>query len=193
VAAEASSSKDGGKAFMKLAGYIGVLSAPKNTARPHSASSTSGSPEAVAITVPVISEPIAMTVPVISEPIAMTTPVVSEGSGDAETMKFILPSKYRKAEDAPIPNDPSVQLSDVPEKFMAALQFSGRCDGRETAIVHYEELQKKMKEFGLEPAGPWELHRFNPPYTLAAFRTNEIIVPINKDSLAALGVAVDEE
>merc|ERR1711907_333752 len=100
---------------MQLAKYIGVFSTPENAGR-------GGGPEAVAMTTPVVSSP---------EAISMTTPVVS--SKDAENssrsvMKFVLPSKYQSAEDAPVPTNPNIKVAVIPPQDMAVIQFSGWCD-----------------------------------------------------------------
>merc|ERR1719499_2453076 len=150
------------------------------------------------MTTPVISEPIAMTTPVISaEPIAMTTPVVNEPGGAQGTpgspMQFILPSKYKKAADAPEPTDPEVRLRDVPSKVMAVIQFSGTCRGCEAAEPQRQELLSHLAAAGLQAEDGWELHRFNPPYTIPYFRTNEVVIPVNKESLAKAGLTLEEE
>mmetsp|Transcript_49936 Transcript_49936/g.143540 ORF Transcript_49936/g.143540 Transcript_49936/m.143540 type:complete len:221 (-) Transcript_49936:119-781(-) len=165
--------------FMKLAKYIGVFSKPENTKR---GAASSSAPTAIAMTTPVISESVA---------VAMTTPVISDPGA---AMKFVLPSKYRSAADAPAPTDPNVRLVDVPERAMAAIRFSGRCKGCQdpVAIERHQELLRLMRELGLEPAGAWELHRFNPPFTLARFRTNEVLVPVAQDALTKLGLKMGE-
>eukprot|EP00971_Amphidinium_carterae_P321565 6391856-Amphidinium_carterae.1 len=118
-----------------------------------------------------------MTVPVVSStPISMTVPVVNAGKSDV--MQFILPSEYQSAADAPLPTNPAVQLLDVPARYTAALQWRGPCRSMDDAAPKYAELEALMAEVGLTPAGPFELHRFNPPYTLPPFRTNEIVVPL---------------
>jgi hypothetical protein len=156
VAAETVGGQDN-NSFRHLARYIGVFSAPENDAR----------------------SPVAMTTPVVSRPqaIAMTTPVVSSYSDDS-CMRFVLPSEYTRVEDAPAPTNPKVRLVAIPACKMAAISFSGYCDGREDASGKYDDLISFMKGSGWAPAGQWELHRHNPPYTLGPFRTNEVVVPV---------------
>mmetsp|Transcript_46509 Transcript_46509/g.73507 ORF Transcript_46509/g.73507 Transcript_46509/m.73507 type:complete len:216 (+) Transcript_46509:60-707(+) len=172
VAAEVTSGNSDDRSFMRLAKYIGVFSTPENEAR----------------SMPNASEAIAMTTPVISEPIAMTTPVVSTKNMGSSSMRFVLPSKYTRACDAPMPTDAAVRLVDIPAKTVAAIQFSGRCEGCDAAAEKYEELCELLKQEGLTPSGTWELHRFNPPYTLAPFRTNEVLVPLAEQTLASAGI-----
>eukprot|EP00408_Alexandrium_pacificum_P058242 CAMPEP_0171173684 /NCGR_PEP_ID=MMETSP0790-20130122/10347_1 /TAXON_ID=2925 /ORGANISM="Alexandrium catenella, Strain OF101" /LENGTH=221 /DNA_ID=CAMNT_0011638551 /DNA_START=47 /DNA_END=712 /DNA_ORIENTATION=- len=165
---------DDDKCFITLARYIGVFSTPENTAR-----QVASGPESIAMTVPVVNTGMA-------EPIAMTVPVVNTGE-EATTMQFVLPSKYQSPEDAPLPSDPSVKLVAMPEREAAAMCFKGRCAGMAEASGKYQELLQLLKQEGYRPSGPWELHRFNPPYTLAPFRTNEIVVPVQADAGNAAG------
>ena len=145
------------KCFVTLARYIGVFSTPENMGQ-----------APVAMTTPVVNRGIAT-------PIAMTAPVIS---ASGSSMSFVLPSKYQRVEDAPAPTSPNVRLVAVPPKEAAALQFGGKCQGMEEAKGKYEELLELIKGHGLVAAGPWELHRHNPPYTLPMFRTNEVVVPV---------------
>mmetsp|Transcript_89151 Transcript_89151/g.230088 ORF Transcript_89151/g.230088 Transcript_89151/m.230088 type:complete len:207 (-) Transcript_89151:86-706(-) len=150
------------KCFMTLARYIGVFSKGENVSQ-----------ASVAMTTPVVNT---------GARIAMTTPVVNSGS--EESMSFILPSQYQKVEDAPVPTNPNIRLVAVPAKEAAALVFSGNCRGMEEALPKYQELLGLMKGRGLIAAGPWELHRHNPPYTLPMFRTNEVVVPVARERTA---------
>merc|ERR1712032_329057 len=173
VAAEtdAANDKDSeGGAFKRLARYIGVFSDPENAQR-----------DGVAMTTPVVSKPIAMTTPVTSQPGAMGTSVVSSGSEKFATMRFVLPSKYKRVEDAPSPTNPKVRLVVVPAVEVAAMTFSGNVD-HEDAKEKFEELLGLVKGSGYSVSGPWELHRHNPPYTIPALRTNEVVVPVRKDA-----------
>merc|ERR1712107_541276 len=106
---------------------------------------------------------------------AMTTPVVTGGC----LMRFVLPSKYKTIEDAPVPTDPKVRLVAVPEKDMAVLRFRGKVTGNGEAEGKYDELVRLAAEKGLSPDGKWELHRFNPPFMLPFLRTNEVSFPHN--------------
>jgi len=165
VAAETGGDGDEDKSFVRLAKYIGVFSTPENSKQ-----------DGVAMTTPVVTETIAMTTPVVTESIAMTTPVVTGGC----LMRFVLPSKYKTIEDAPVPTDPKVRLVAVPEKDMAVLRFRGKVTGNAEAEAKYHELVRLAAEKGLSPDGKWELHRFNPPYTLPFLRTNEVLFPVSK-------------
>jgi len=176
VAVEAGGDGDDEKSFVRLAKYIGVFSTPENSKRDGVAMTTPVVTETIAMTTPVVTETIAMTTPVVTESIAMTTPVVTGGC----LMRFVLPSKYKTIEDAPVPTDPKVRLVAVPEKDMAVLRFRGKVTGNAEAEAKYHELVRLAAEKGLSPDGKWELHRFNPPYTLPFLRTNEVLFPVSK-------------
>lgn len=154
--------KDGG--FTILANYIGAFGNPKNSP----------------------SEKIAMTAPVVTttahsspEKIAMTAPVVTKKDGGEErvTMGFILPSKYKAAEEAPRPVDERVVVREEGERKYAVVRFSGVA----TEVVVKEKVQK-LKEWverdGYKVVGVEVLGRYNPPWTLPPFRTNEVMLPV---------------
>ncbi|PIA65215.1 hypothetical protein AQUCO_00100594v1 [Aquilegia coerulea] len=158
--------KDGG--FMVLASYIGVIGQPQNT-----------KPEKIAMTTPVI------TSSTNSEKIAMTTPVVTKSTstttGEAEkklvTMQFVLPSKYTKAEEAPKPVDERVVIKEEDGKTYGVMRFSGNATDSVVA-QKVEKLKKSLERDGYKIIGDFLLARYNPPWTLPPFRTNEIMIPL---------------
>ncbi|XP_028785214.1 uncharacterized protein LOC114741126 [Neltuma alba] len=162
--------KDGG--FTVLANYIGALGNPQNT-----------KPEKIAMTAPVItkntenssggSE---------SEAIAMTAPVVTKASDTGEnkkmvTMGFILPAKYGKAEEAPKPLDERVKIREEGEKKYGVVKFAGVAS--ETVVEEkVEKLKRSLERDGYKVVGDFVLARYNPPWTLPPFRTNEVMIPV---------------
>lgn len=153
--------KDGG--FKLLANYIGVFGNPLNKA-----------PQKIAMTTPVITKS--------SEKIQMTTPVVTKssgGEGDEKeiVMQFILPSKYTKAEEAPEPVDERVVVREESERKYGVVKFGGTAT--ENVV---EEKVRKLKEClekdGVKVVGEYLLARFNPTWSLARFKTNEIMIPV---------------
>ena len=148
-----------------------------------------------------------MTAPVVtgpppSEKIAMTAPVVSS----QDFMQFILPDEYTRIEDIPTPQDSKIMIKQVPERVVAVSQFSG-------SNHHADFLQrmKELKELILseqlvEPSAldpqstepgsryaachgilpenvQWSFAKYNPPYTLPAFRRNEVWIELPKEVL----------
>ncbi|KAG8376981.1 hypothetical protein BUALT_Bualt09G0120800 [Buddleja alternifolia] len=173
--AQFNSDKDGG--FTILGNYIGALGKPQNQ-----------TPEPIAMTAPVITkaaaaEKIAMTAPVITkaaaaEKIAMTAPVVTQGGGgELVIMTFILPSKYVKAEEAPRPVDERVVIREEGEKKYGVVRFSGVA-GEEVVTKKAENLKGCLERDGFKVAGDFVLARYNPPFTLPPFRTNEVMIPV---------------
>ncbi|KAL8141042.1 hypothetical protein V2J09_007063 [Rumex salicifolius] len=77
-------------------------------------------------------EKMEMTMPVITrktssvgERMEMTTPVITRKTSNQEKwqMSFVMPSKY--GSDLPLPNNPSVRITEVPKKIVAVVAFSG--------------------------------------------------------------------
>lgn len=124
---------------------------------------------------------IAMTAPVSQqavsgEKIAMTAPVGISGGDGRWVVRFTMPSAYR-LEDMPQPDDARVALHEVPARRVAVLKFSGLA--REAAIAeHTQKLVDILRAKGLASAGPPELARYDPPWTLWFLRRNEIIIPV---------------
>ena len=133
---------------------------------------------------------IAMTAPVTMAPeaasqkIAMTAPVTmapqaaasAPGAAQRWRVHFVMPRQYTLA-TLPKPNNPEVQLEEVPTKWFAVLRYSGlntnaRVQQRNEEAVAWVVAQK------LTPLGPPQLARYDPPWTLPPFRRNEVLVEI---------------
>ncbi|XP_059463318.1 heme-binding-like protein At3g10130, chloroplastic [Corylus avellana] len=157
--------KDGG--FTVLANYIGALGNPQNS-----------KPEKIAMTAPVITK----TQESPGEKIAMTAPVVTkaggeEGKKNMVIMQFLLPDKYQKAEEAPKPVDERVVIREQGERKYGVVKFGGVAT---EAVVEekVEKLKKCLERDGYKITGEFLLARYNPPWTLPPFRTNEVMIPI---------------
>ncbi|XP_024994281.1 heme-binding-like protein At3g10130, chloroplastic [Cynara cardunculus var. scolymus] len=149
--------KDGG--FTILANYIGAFGNPQNT-----------KPEKIAMTAPVITTTMA-------EKIEMTSPVVTKGGGGRVTMQFILPEKYKTAEEAPKAVDERVVIKEEGERKYGVVGFSGVATEGVVA-EKVEKLKRDLERDGFKISGEYVLGRYNPPWTLPAFRTNEVMVPV---------------
>jgi hypothetical protein len=126
-------------------------------------------------------EEIAMTTPVAVErqsaKIDMTTPVETTViDGGRYAMRFFLPSRYT-LDTVPAPTDPRVQLAVAPANMLAVLRFSG--SRRPQAVAkHGEELLRVLAETKWRPAGrPFSLF-YDPPWTIAFLRRNEVAVSL---------------
>ncbi|KAL8148080.1 heme-binding-like protein At3g10130, chloroplastic [Apium graveolens] len=114
-----------------------------------------------------------------AETIAMTAPVVTK-SGDEESvmvMEFILPDKYKKAEEAPEPVDERVMISEERERKYGVVKFSGSATEK---VVEEKvgKLREVLERDGIKVVGEYMLGRFNPPWTLPMFKTNELMIPV---------------
>lgn len=163
--------KDGG--FMVLANYIGALGNPQNT-----------KPEKIAMTAPVITKNNTKGGYGSGEKIAMTAPVVTKGD-DTEgsenrkmvSMQFILPSMYGKAEEAPKPTDERVVIREESERKYGVVKFGGVAN-EEVVKEKVEKLRLSLERDGFKVVGDFLLARYNPPWTIPAFRTNEVMIPV---------------
>jgi len=126
---------------------------------------------------------IAMTAPVVQaqsegkgQSIAMTAPVMQTGDGKDWTVRFIMP-KAMTLQNLPTPNNPQVKLVPLKPASFAAIRFSGV--GKEADIQRQTKLlQDYMAARNLKAAGPASVARYDPPWTPAMMRRNEIMIPI---------------
>lgn len=109
-----------------------------------------------------------------NESIAMTSPVVME-MGEAQKMKFMVPSAYRP-DDLPTPNDPNIVFEEEPARIMAAIQFGGWADDDKIA-EHRAKLEKLLADAGLRHTGEFNYLGYNPPYEVVN-RRNEVVVEL---------------
>ncbi|MFM9865222.1 MAG: SOUL family heme-binding protein [Micropepsaceae bacterium] len=122
---------------------------------------------------------IAMTAPVAqerSEKIAMTAPVAQTREGAAWRVRFFMPSKYTR-EALPQPNNPAIQIVEVPGETMAVLRFSNsrstQAVGKQTAA-----LLRGIEGSRWAVAGAPVTWLYDPPWTLPFFRRNEVAVTV---------------
>ena len=126
---------------------------------------------------------IAMTAPVVQaqaqakgQSIAMTAPVMQSGDGKEWTVRFIMPTAMT-LQNLPPPNPPQVKLVPLKPASFAAIRFSGMA--KEADIQRQTKLlQDYMAARNLKAAGPASVARYDPPWTPAMMRRNEIMIPI---------------
>jgi len=119
---------------------------------------------------------IAMTAPVVSEQIAMTAPVLSE----SHSIGFVMPEGLT-LETTPEPLDERVKIVEIPERVVAALQFSGRWSNsifKKKAKAMLEELAKA----GIKSTGQVFSMRYNGPFTPWFLRRNEVAIVVESES-----------
>jgi len=88
---------------------------------------------------------------------------------------FVMPSAYTLS-TLPKPNNPTVQLREVPAKTWSVLSYSGfntevGMQQRTDELVAWLAAQKSRPP----AARSSQLARYNPPWTLPMFRRNEIM------------------
>lgn len=122
---------------------------------------------------------IAMTAPVLNASsdegtdIAMTAPVF-QTEGEGREMIFVLTDNFT-IDTAPVPNDPAVKLATISSRRMAVAQYSGSLN--DDAPEWDAKLRAWMAENGMQATGPAETAGYNPPWTLPAYRRNEVLIP----------------
>lgn len=123
---------------------------------------------------------IAMTAPVLNTDagggteIAMTAPVLQRRAASRE-MIFVLTDDFTP-ETAPVPSNPQVTLGTIAPRRVAVVRYAGLMGTR--ASAEEGKLRDWLATKGLQPIGPAEVAGYNPPWTLPAYRRNEVLIPI---------------
>lgn len=125
---------------------------------------------------------IAMTAPVSqqaakSESIAMTAPVSQSRDGSGKwRVRFYMPSKYTR-ETLPKPNNPAVEIVEVPGETTAVLRFSNSRSA-EAVAKKTADLLRILASSKWTPTGVPVTWLYDPPWTLPFFRRNEVAVAV---------------
>jgi len=112
-----------------------------------------------------------------SEKIAMTIPVTQTQKDGKTFMQFYLPSKFNK-DTTPIPNNPDLEVTTIPEGYFAVLKFSGRSSDKNFE-KHNKILKKKLIEDNISIKGSVIRATYNSPFTLPPLRRNESMFSID--------------
>jgi len=108
--------------------------------------------------------------------IAMTTPVFMSGEDTNATMAFVMPAKMKTA-DVPKPSDGAVTVRELSAGRFAVLRFSGGRNSKNEA-ESLEKLRAWIEQEGLKDLSPPIYGYFDPPWTSAFLRRNEVMVRI---------------
>jgi hypothetical protein len=124
---------------------------------------------------------LAMTAPVeqSSAPalIAMTAPVeIAAQQANRIRMRFFLPHALA-ANTAPEPSDERVRIVEVASATLAVLRFGGALS-RQVEVQRTVELEDRLKRTRWRPADRPYLLAYDPPFTIAWLRRNEIAVEV---------------
>ncbi|MCP8309903.1 MAG: heme-binding protein [Candidatus Methylarchaceae archaeon HK01B] len=119
-----------------------------------------------------------MTAPVLSERIEMTAPVLS----DTGSIAFVMPEAFT-LETTPDPIDERVKILEVPGRFVAALQFSGRWS-ESIFNSRSKELLDELAKAEVKTKGSVFAMRYSGPYTPWFMRRNEVAIEVELDQLS---------
>jgi hypothetical protein len=123
---------------------------------------------------------VAMTAPVevsgTGSKIAMTAPVEVGAATGGLTMRFFMPAAYTMA-TLPRPTDSRVQLTEIPAATVEVLRFSGST-GDAAVAERTGQLLAALQGSAWRVSGPQTAYFYNPPWTIPALRTNEVVVPV---------------
>lgn len=112
--------------------------------------------------------------------IAMTAPVmVTVGATDraTRTVAFKMPDS-EPFDSLPTPNDRQITLRRIPARRVASLRYSGRY-ATEIPAQKRQELLTRVRAAGLLPIGDVSFAGYDPPWTLAWLRHNELLVELS--------------
>lgn len=111
-----------------------------------------------------------------SAKIAMTAPVRQQSTGQSWRVSFVMPSRYSQA-TLPIPNDGRVAIKEIAPKRFAVITFSGMSSDRNVQRRE-QELMAYVASRDWEVTGSPIYAFYDPPWTLPAFRRNEVMIEI---------------
>ena len=112
-----------------------------------------------------------------SEKIAMTIPVTQTKKDGELFMQFYLPSKFNK-ETTPIPTNPDLEITTIPEGYFAVIKFSGRSSDKNFE-KHNKILKQKLLDDKISIKGLAIRATYNSPFTLPPLRRNEAMFSID--------------
>ena len=109
-----------------------------------------------------------------NQKIAMTTPVFMSGSATNRTMAFVMPSE-RKTAEVPKPTDGLLAVRQLEPGRFAVLRYSGGRSAEKEAVAE-RRLLAWMEAARLHPKPPPVFGYFDPPWTPAFLRRNEVML-----------------
>ena len=112
-----------------------------------------------------------------SEKIAMTIPVTQTKNNNQMFMQFYLPSKFNR-ETTPLPNNPELEITTIPEGYFAVIKFSGRSSDK-NFDKHNKILKQKLLDDNISINGFAIRATYNSPFTLPPLRRNESMFSID--------------
>lgn len=111
--------------------------------------------------------------------IAMTTPVFMAGDETNTTMAFVLPAKLA-ADAVPKPADAAVTVRELAAGRFAVLRYSGGRNAKAEAAA-LARLRAWLRAAGLKENSSPVYGYFDPPWTPAFMRRNEVMLRIESE------------
>ena len=116
-----------------------------------------------------------------SQRIAMTAPVIQKTIDDSDNswaVRFVMPAEYT-LETLPKPKNADVYIKAIPETRFAVIQFSG-VGSDERLKKETELLRAYMTANHLQEISSPNYAFYNPPWTLPAWRRNEVMIQVEQ-------------
>ncbi len=113
--------------------------------------------------------------------IAMTTPVFSDQGGTNRQMSFVVPKKFAAA-GAPKAKRDDIAVQTRPAGRFAVYRFSGSW-GTERAASARQKLADWIAAEKLQPIGEPVMANYDPPFTPAFLRRNEVMMRVKQESV----------
>ena len=108
--------------------------------------------------------------------ISMTAPVFMNDSVDSSLMSFVMPKEFTLA-TTPKPTNPDVQVSELKDYKVAAIQFSGTLS--DSNVEEYTNiLANWITENGYKAISEPVKAGYNSPITLPMYRRNEVLIEV---------------
>lgn len=108
--------------------------------------------------------------------IPMTAPVFMDSTENQSMMSFVMPKEFT-LQTTPMPLNPSLQVRELKNYKVAAIQFSGTLSERNVA-KHSKILVDWITENGYTVINQPVEAGYNGPLTLPMFRRNEVLIEI---------------
>ena len=106
----------------------------------------------------------------------MTAPVFMHGENNKSVMSFVMPRGFTR-QSTPEPTNPEVWVDEVTNLNVAAITFSGTLS-EDNKQQYTRQLKDWLSEQELQIQGEAFTAAYNGPFTLPAFRRNEILIEV---------------
>lgn len=112
--------------------------------------------------------------------IAMTTPVESAPTVDGQYIVVFTMPPGSTLRNMPKPNDPRVEIREVPTATVATLRFGGVARKKDIPGLS-AKLLELVREQGYSPTSPVKIAQYDPPWIPGLLRRNELMVDVQRD------------